>query len=657
MILALTLGIYGHTLSFPFVFDDRTYLIGNPLLKDLSFLKCWLTPKAFAALPLKMGIYPDVATNMMLRPFAYFSFYLSQTVAGSEPAGFRVVNIFVHACNGCLLFLILRHILMYSRLERPKNPESCLFIPLVSALVFVAHPIQVESVTYIIQRFTSMAGCFFLLTIWIYLVACETADFAARMCLRAISVLVAILGMLTKESVCVMPLIVVLIDGVLMGNGFKTVLRRSWPILVSMLIVPVLVVFVAWAQSDGGVSFNEVVNVANTRDSAQSQPTYFLNEFRIIIHYIGLLLIPMGLNIDPDVRVADSLSDWRILLSGCVIVGILATSWSVFRRRRTDLRRAMIFVFTLWFFGVIAICSGIAPLPDLMAEHRTYIPSMGALTVLVCAVDLVRTDVSSRGFWRYGVLAIAVLWGIALSFAILRDYRLYVPLIGAILLLVLVAERIRTEEVEKRAWRFVFPSAAAMWVGILFLGAVERNEVWRTRRSLWEDSVRKSPNKARTHINLGACHGDEGRLDLAEECFQKGVNLAPETPPAHENLVTVLNARSKFNEALQACEIAVSRGIDTWKIRHNFGVALFNVGRHEEGLTCLYSALERSSDLSLTYRALGQAHSALKQPQKALTCFRRAAAAGGESPQIVQNIQLLEAQLGESDSANVSLGR
>lgn len=55
------------------------------------------------------------------------------------------------------------------REQRAMSNESSTMIAFFSALLFVSHPIQTQAVTYIVQRFTSLATFFYLLSIVMYI--------------------------------------------------------------------------------------------------------------------------------------------------------------------------------------------------------------------------------------------------------------------------------------------------------------------------------------------------------------------------------------------------------------------------------------------------------------------------------------------------------
>lgn len=601
LISAVAAILYAHTLPFPFVFDDCVYLTDNPFAFGEHRFGFLTDPRGYATAPSKMGMDPDYALNIILRPFAYFTFYLNYLWGGLNPQGFRMVNIIIHAVNAWLLFLVLRQFLYRSGKRASVTESTRVFIPLTAALLFVAHPLQTESVTYIIQRFTSMGALFCLLALWLHLHANGALTRAGRLALRAASVFAVVLGMLSKESVFTAPAMIVLIDWAVMGSRFKTALRRALPLLACMVIVPGLVLFTTWAENGGNVSLGAAINVANRDNMPRSHYEYVLTSLRMVLAYLRLILVPANLNLDPKVDWSTSLADWRVLASAAGVIGIIAGAGMVFRRRSGDLRASMLFAFTIYYFASLITSSGLVPLPDVMAEHRSYKPSIGAFVVLVCLLDFIR----ARFFWN----------GLA---------------------------------------RIVVPAAATLWVAALSNATLARNEVWRSTLSLWSDTVDKSPGKWRPWFNLGCAYGEVERLEDAERCFRKVLELEPGVMLAHSNLATILIREQKNREALAVCRDAVARGISTPELEHTLGVSQCLVGMVDEGVQTLSRVLTRRPAYRPTHIVLAAAYAHLRRDELALEHYKKAASLGPEDPALTKAIRDIEKRVPGNQASNAS---
>lgn len=206
----LCAGLYGRTADYPMVFDDVFYLKENPYFLRLPEAVRSGGFVEFAGAPLLEGLDPDLTANMLLRPFAYATFLMNHALDSFEPRWFRLVNIVIHAANGWLIFALLSR--LGGSLERRElmSAGSSRFIAVSTALVFLAHPLAVESVTYIVQRFTSMGTLFVLLCLVMHFKSLDAAG--AKMWWRAGAVFAALLGMLTKEDTVTVPLLAAGLD-------------------------------------------------------------------------------------------------------------------------------------------------------------------------------------------------------------------------------------------------------------------------------------------------------------------------------------------------------------------------------------------------------------------------------------------------------------
>ena len=133
IILVCGFLLYAPTLQHHFIYDDNWTIVQNPAIKQLFPLSRFFLDGTTSALP-QSGIPQDV-----YRPLSTLSFAVNFAVGGLTPGSYRVVNILLHLFSGLLLWRIL---------SRRFSP----FASGVGALLFLLHPIQVESVVWVTQR-------------------------------------------------------------------------------------------------------------------------------------------------------------------------------------------------------------------------------------------------------------------------------------------------------------------------------------------------------------------------------------------------------------------------------------------------------------------------------------------------------------------------
>lgn len=572
-LLALCAGLYSWTADFPMVFDDHTYLKDNPVFTRPGSFGYLANFTEFANLPAKMGSDPDYAVNFILRPVSYATFYWNHLMDGYQPRWYRLTNIVIHWLNALLLYALVLAVLRRSVEEKTLRSSSRMFIASAAAFLFAAHPLATESVTYIIQRFTSMVLLFSLLSLWLYFTSLSSEVRSRVWLLRAASVIALLVAMQTKENAFMVPFLAVMIDWLVRGRGLKKACISAVPLLLCAPLIPLLVVLTAAAHS-GGLDLDASVNIVNSRDEPLNHWHYVVTQITVVAHYLRLLIWPTGLNLDPEWPKYESLWQGPVLLSLSGLVTLLvATGW-LFSRHRNDVRFRAAFAFTLWFFITVSVSSGLVPLPDMMAEHRSYVPSVGIFILAACLLDWVRL----AAFWQ-------------------GSYRRIVP---AFLALAVVA---------------------LSWVTCV------RNEVWRTNESLWKDTVAKSPGKFRTWGNLGTAYSHTGREEKAVDCYRKALEIEPRFQNGLLNLSNSLLRLNRPKESLdttiqliQLDETAANKP----PVAFTLGLGLAGVGRYDEAVGIFRQILAAVPNDPMTHKALGIVYQQTGLPHRAIDHYRQA---------------------------------
>jgi tetratricopeptide (TPR) repeat protein len=572
ILIATGAFLHGHTLPFPFVFDDHIYLVDNPLVKEIHSFAYRGDFVAFSTYSRRLGLDPDLSTNFILRPVTYLTFYANYVADGMKPRGFRAVNIAIHCANAVLLFLLLSHLLGASRKSGSIATASEGFIAFTAALLFLVHPLQIESVTYVVQRFTSLAAFFYLFTMLTYLMSFSTANRITARFFRSASFIGLILGMLSKESVFTLPFMLVAVDWLVMGIPLKVVWKRAVPYFFCLPIIPALIALTSWAQHSGAASVGTALNITNPYPDPNYPYHYALTQLSAVLTYLRLILLPYGLNLDWDYPLSKSLLDVRVLGSVATIAAILAGAGWWYYRRQEDVRRSLLFCSVLWYFVALSISSSVVPLPDLMVEHRCYIASIGALTAVACWIDMVRTRVLER----YGN-------------------------------------------------RWIVPACAAGCVLALGVATVTRLEVWRSEIVNWQDVVAKSPGKFRPLMNLGVAYVEKGMHEKGIMCFQKALQLEPALIGAYENLAATQNMVRRHGEALLAAQVGLRYAPHSCKLHFQKAMAYDALGQTEKSIELFQKVIVLKPDHKQAHMALGMICARVKRYDEALKHFRIAA--------------------------------
>jgi hypothetical protein len=161
LIFVLGLLVYSNTFDVPFHFDDHEYMISNPALRDFSY---FLNPSQIEDTNLSAPIKRYSKT----RAVAYMSFWANYKIGGLDVTSYHVINMAVHIVNALFVYMLVRLTFMTPFFSSSESKRNSGIIALFSGLLFVAHPIQTMAVTYILQRWASLAAMFYLLSIVLY---------------------------------------------------------------------------------------------------------------------------------------------------------------------------------------------------------------------------------------------------------------------------------------------------------------------------------------------------------------------------------------------------------------------------------------------------------------------------------------------------------
>lgn len=506
VIISVVFLIYSNTFNSPFQFDDMGSIVNNPAIRDFRVFT--------GESDIKSSDVPvDVKSIFNTRYVGYLSFAVNYRLHGLDVRGYHFFNILIHAANAILIYWFVISALQTLRVTGSSgdsshmNRDRASLFAAVTALFFASHPIQTQAVTYIVQRFTSLASFFYLLAIVMYMrfrLASAGTDSlphksAKRFALYVSSVLSAVLAMKTKEFAFTLPFVMAIYELVLLHNSEKKKLLYLAPFFLSVILIPLsLTGFSAPVAEADGV-YTVITNVTGKI----SYSDYIYTQFCVIMTYLRLIFLPVNQRLDYDYPIRTSFFSADVLSAALFLLTALAAAVYIFIFARRSAakyvdRLRLISFGIFWSFVTFFAESGIIPIRDVIFEHRVYLPSIGIFISLSSVIGLAVTRWEER-----------------------------LPLLKNALYLLVLAALI-----------------------VLATAAYERNFVWKDGVSFWEDTVRKSPGKARAHYNLGLAYVEQGRSNDAIREYQYALKINPYYSDAHNNLGLTYMQHGRIDEAI-----------------------------------------------------------------------------------------------------------
>jgi tetratricopeptide (TPR) repeat protein len=529
VVAAVVLLAHSPSLWNGFHYDDGHSLLRNPSVRQLSNLPHFFAdPRAFSAEP----------AYAMYRPLVLTAYALNYALDGYQPWGYLLLNLAVHCLASMLGFLLLRQLL-------GPSPAA-----LLAALLFGLHPVQTEPVSYISSRSESMAGLFCLAALYAYLRAIRSPAIARGW--YAASLLAFGLGLLSKTTALVFPLLLLLYEFLLAAPGVsrRVRLRRHLPYWLLSL---------AYAGGYAGLTPEPFAGAGQVRDLA----TQLATQTKALVYYLALDLTPVILSVHPSFSTSGSILELVPLFS------LLALGSLAFVAVR---RRAPTLLFGLAWFVVCLLPTLVIPLHVLVNDHRLYLSLFGLALVM--------------GHLLAGCG---------------RRWPVYV-LCG--LFAVLSWQRHLVWRDERTLWQDAVRHGPAMPEAHYNLGhALQQGGDLAQARQVYEKAVELSPLYVRAQVNLGAIYQKEGQLPQAAQALETALQADPNSLEALNNLGLVYAARRDFDQALALYSRALRLAPDRAELWLNLGLAYRDKGMRLEAFQALDRAVRLDPSLKQRFPA------------------------------------------------------
>lgn len=462
LFIIIGLAVYSRVIiDGVFLFDDFEYVVKNPLIADIS------------------------QTNMSdPRQIGYFTFAINYALGGENPQGYHIFNVIVHIANSLLvLFLVRKVLFILNRLQEPSQLFRC--AAFFSALIFLVHPVQTQAVSYVTQRFTSLATLFYLLAVWLYLkarVRLETGKSSRPAYIYfALSLVSTVLAMKTKEISFTIPFILLMFEALgLKDSRFgRNRFVYLLPFAATLIIIPLSILGPDWGLISHSSGIAEVTRMEKLYDlNERPALPYLFTQFRVVVVYLRILVLPLGLRVVYDFPVSQTFFEARVIVSFLFLLAIAGAalySWkkgaAMKENEEAALAYKLVAIGIFWFFITMSVESSVVPIKDVIFEHRVYLPG--------------------AGFFMAGSVLI-----MRLSERLLSQFA---PLLRVAVPVLIIAVP-------------------------LFVGTYVRNEIWTDEIMFWNDVVRKSPDKPIGYNNRGTALAKMGEYERALQDMNKTIS-------------------------------------------------------------------------------------------------------------------------------------
>jgi len=544
---ALTIAVYYNSLRSPFLFDDLPSIVNNYAVHSFS------------------------ASHLMFSTSRWVSQLLNLFTLntwGLTPFPFRVINLSLHIATGLLVFTLT---LLLSKQHRSLQKYPLLIATIVSGL-FLLHPVQTQTATYITQmRLEGVATFFAMGIILLFVLAIQSKKRYLTITLLSSTLVLTPFAAGTKEIIVVLPLLLMLVDWFFLAQGdYKPFLKR-----LPFHLCLAFILYYVYLKSGSPVKPADVIglkyslknnrgNILTPKAGELITPlTYLVGQFRVILHYITIFFWPTGITFDYGWKITRSFFAPVNLLPFTLLIGILTTGLVLFIKDMSNLVSFSI----AWFFIVILPRSSIIPSTELVCDYKTYLASFGIFLLMA-----------------HGIVRLASLH-------------------------------------HKMRW-----VAPVFLFCILSVASHTRNKVWGSRLAFWKDVIDKTaPHaSARAYNNYAVGLENVGDKAGAFTQYKNAIKIDPTYAEPVINVALHYQLKRDFKNALKHYNHAIRLKEQHPEMFNNLGLLHFTRHEYNKAKPCFLRAIKFRKHYSKALFNLGRTHQMLKEFDKALSCYKKA---------------------------------
>jgi protein O-mannosyl-transferase len=563
IICCLGILVYSNTFLSPFHFDDIYIIVDNSDIKHLLNLgNIW-------------NLFPS-------RFITCLSFALNYQVHQLNVIGYHIVNLLVHISTAILLWWLINLTLLTPVMKKERLSQQAKLISLFIALFFLTHPIQTQGVTYIVQRATSLATLFYLSSLSCYtkfrLLENEKLASGSRVFYSA-ALIIAVIAMFTKEMAITLPLAICLYE----FSFFKTTksfkYKQLIPFLVTLVIIPLTIL----------ISKSSIVRDMRANEGSINIPPwhYLWTKLIVMVTYVRLAFLPFNQNLDYDFPI------FTHLLSAPVIFGLFFLILCIVIAVRLFRSYRLASFGILFFFLTLSFEWSIIPIPEVLYEHRLYLPMAGFSIFLITSLYYLLGGKNPKAMLTIVVILIT-------AYSILT----YV-----------------------------------------------RNNVWKNDLTLWDDTVHKSPHKARPYSNRGLAYQNQGNFNRALLDFNKAIEIDPGYTIVYYNRGLAYQNQGKLDQAIAEYDKTIEINPSYAEAYNNRGLAYQNKGDLKQAIADYDRTIAIKPSYAIAYYNRGNVYQSKGDLDQAIAYYNKAIEINPDYPDAYNNRGLIYQNKGDLDRA------
>jgi len=533
-----------------------------------------LVPLAGRSLNGLEHIWIQPGTTMQYHPLVGSVFWVEARLWGNAMPGYHLVNIALHVAAALLLLKILQALEIRGAW--------------LAASVFALHPVQVESVAWLVELKNTLSAVFFMAAVlaWLRFERVRSRE------TYALVMALFLLGLMAKTIVALLPLVLMVV--LWWRRGKISWKEDVWPLVPFLVIGLVAGFFTSWMERKFSGAEGGLFNLSFTER--------YLVAGRAFWFYLGKLFWPANLMFNYprwNINAADGWQYWyprTALLLFAAVGG--AWRWHKLRAPLAGLLLFAILLFPLsGFFNVYYFTF------SFVADHFQYLAGISVITLVSAGVALSLEKLKGR--------------------ALLAGQGACVTLV--LVLAVLTARQSRMYANPKTAYLTTIERNPESWMAHDNLGNILMQE-GRVDDAIdhYRQALRIRPDSAKTACNLGVALLQKGNTNEATACFQKAIAAKPDYAQAYNNLGNALLKLRRVPEAVACYRKAIKIDSGYADAHANLAGVLLDAGHPFESISQYQQALKIHPDSPEIENSLGVAFLKTGKTDEAINHYQAA---------------------------------
>jgi len=507
------------------------------------------------------------------QPIRMLSYAIDYRIWKLNPIGYHITNILFYILTCIMVFFTLR--LLSSELRNEASPDSHGRVAIFGTLLFAAHPVHVEAVTWLAARKEVLQGFFFFLGFYLYLKANREAGRRAFYFYLSLVVLSILLATLSKPSAVIFPGVIAVYEISKRKKEVIPFFKRHWVFLISLLILSAIFTFILMKVmfEAGGIKHYKGDSFASN----------LLVCVYVFLQNIRLLLFTINYS-----AAYSFLVNMPVFSPANLILFFI--TFSLFALSILSLRRTKIFFFSFFFFFITVLpYLNIIPISTLKADRYVFIASFSYIFLLGVVFDYLfacQHKRFSQGFFKLLSVTIFLFLLAGYSFMTIRQNTLWEN-----------SYTLWADAVEKNPES----NTANALMGVVYMDLRMDQDAIK----YLEKAVQLLPYDYQSRNNLGIVYGRSNEPEKAMNEFSTAMQLMPDDDTIKINLSVFYQRHREYRKAEEVLQYLLSKSPQNANLHFRLGLIYRDGGRYEEAVSKFLRSAELAPHIINNYEELG----------------------------------------------------